>query len=120
LNTLLTLVFIVMTILSGLGLGIWLNALTVRYRDFQYVLPFAMQLGIYVSPVAYPSSLVPSEYQFLYYLNPMAGAIDGMRWALFGSPINEGIYISLLSSLLLFISGWLYFHRLEGEIADIV
>jgi ABC-type polysaccharide/polyol phosphate export permease len=50
----------------------------------------------------------------------MAGAIDGMRWALFGSPINEGIYISLLSSLLLFISGWLYFHRLEGEIADIV
>jgi lipopolysaccharide transport system permease protein len=119
-NAVFALFFILLTILSGLGLGIWLNALTIRYRDFQYVLPFAIQLGIYVSPVAYPSSLVPSEYQFFYYLNPMAGAIDGIRWALFGSPINEGIYISIVSSVLLFVSGWLYFHKLEGEIADIV
>ncbi len=120
LNAMLAPMFILMTIISGLGLGIWLNALTIRYRDFQYVLPFAMQLGIYVSPVAYPTSLVPAEYQLFYYINPMAGAIDGMRWALFGAPINEGVYISLVSAVLLFVSGWLYLHRLEGEIADIV
>lgn len=77
---------------SSLGIGIWLSALSIRYRDLQYVLPFAVQLGLYASPVAYPSSLVPEQYIAFYYLNPMAGMIDGMRWAMFGSPISSGIF----------------------------
>ncbi len=112
--------FILATIFSGLGIGIWLSALSIRYRDLQYVLPFAVQLGTYASPVAYPSSLVPQEYLAFYYLNPMAGMIDGMRWAMFGSPINNGVFISFGVSVFLFVSGFIYFRKIEGEIADIV
>ncbi|MCS7210755.1 MAG: ABC transporter permease [Chloroherpetonaceae bacterium] len=112
--------FILATIFSGLGIGIWLSALTIRYRDLQYVLPFAVQLGTYASPVAYPSSLVPEQYHAFYYLNPMAGMIDGMRWAMFGSPINGGIFISFAVAAFLFVTGYIYFRKIEGEIADIV
>lgn len=112
--------FILATIFAGLGIGIWLSALTIRYRDLQYVLPFAVQLGTYATPVAYPSSLVPQEYLAFYYLNPMAGMIDGMRWAMFGSPINDGMFISFGVAILLFVTGLLYFRKIEGEIADIV
>ncbi|MGQ9806157.1 MAG: ABC transporter permease [Chlorobiales bacterium] len=112
--------FILATVFSGLGIGTWLSALSIRYRDLQYVLPFAVQLGLYASPVAYPSSLVPEQYLAFYYFNPMAGMIDGMRWAMFGSPINNGIFISFAVAVLLFISGLIYFRKIEGEIADIV
>lgn len=112
--------FILATIFSSLGIGIWLSALSIRYRDLQYVLPFAVQLGLYTSPVAYPSSLVPEQYITFYYLNPMAGVIDGMRWAMFGSPINSGIFISFTVAVFLFVSGFIYFRKIEGEIADIV
>jgi lipopolysaccharide transport system permease protein len=112
--------FILATVFSALGIGTWLSALSIRYRDLQYVLPFAVQLGLYASPVAYPSSLVPEQYLAFYYFNPMAGMIDGMRWAMFGSPINNGIFISFGVAVFLFISGLIYFRKIEGEIADIV
>ncbi|MFQ3598950.1 MAG: ABC transporter permease [Chloroherpetonaceae bacterium] len=112
--------FILATVFSALGVGIWLSALSIRYRDLQYVLPFAVQLGLYASPVAYPSSLVPEQYLVFYYFNPMAGMIDGMRWAMFGTPISSGIFISFAVAVLLFVSGFIYFRKIEGEIADIV
>lgn len=112
--------FILATFFSALGVGIWLSALSIRYRDLQYVLPFAVQLGLYASPVAYPSSLVPEQYLAFYYFNPMAGMIDGMRWAMFGSPISHGIFISFAVAMFLFVSGFIYFRKIEGEIADIV
>ena len=112
--------FIALTIVAGLGIGIWLSALTIRFRDLQYVLPFIVQLGLYATPVAYPSSLVPEQYLIFYYLNPMAGIIDGFRWSLFASPLNNHGIISFVVSVLLFLSSIYYFKKSEGEIADIV
>lgn len=112
--------FIFATVFSASGIGIWMSALSIRYRDLQHVFPFVIQLGLYASPVAYPSSLVPEQYLKFYYFNPMAGMIDGMRWAMFGSPINNGIFISFGVAVFLFISGLIYFQKIEGEIADIL
>ncbi|MCK5471197.1 MAG: ABC transporter permease, partial [Cyclobacteriaceae bacterium] len=77
-------IFILLNILAALSVGIWLSALTIRYRDFQHVIPFMVQFGLYATPVAYPATFVPEKYQFIYNLNPMAGVISGFRWCLFG------------------------------------
>ncbi len=118
-------VFMLFGMISALGVGIWLSALTVRFRDFQYVVPFFVQIGLYLTPVAYPAELVstriPTWAESIYYLNPMAGVVQGFRWSIFGgqAPSNM-IFISFSVVLLIFISGLMYFKKVESEMADYV
>ena len=118
-------VFILLTILSALSVGIWLSALTIRYRDFQHVVPFLVQFGLYATPTAYPAEAVinnlPSWATVLYYLNPMAGVVEGFRWCLLGGqPPSQYAYISFVLVALLLVSGLYYFKRVERVMADIV
>ena len=118
-------VFIVLTVVSSLAVGIWLSALTIRYRDFQHVVPFLVQFGLYATPIAYPSETIidnlPRWGTVLYYLNPMAGVVEGFRWSVLGgSPPNEFAYLSFGVMALLFISALIYFKRVERVMADIV
>ena len=113
--------FILLNIIAALAVGIWLSALTIRYRDFQHIIPFLVQVGMYVTPVAYPARLVPDKYQLIYNLNPMAGVIQGFRWSVFGgSPPDIYFYISMIVILILFISSLFYFKKVEDVMADIV
>lgn len=117
--------FILMGIIAALSVGIWLSALTIRYRDFQHIVPFIVQIGLYITPIAYPAEFaikkLPSWAATIYYLNPMAGVVQGFRWSVFGgeSPGNL-IYVSLTIILIIFISGIIYFGRVEEEMADYV
>lgn len=106
----------------AMGAGLWFAALTVKYRDFRYVVPFIVQIGLYVSPVAFSSSIVPAKYQALYALNPMVGIIDGFRWSLLGTTAfpSTGIISAVLIALLLNISGIIYFRKTERAFADII
>jgi lipopolysaccharide transport system permease protein len=118
-------VFILLTVVSALAAGIWLSALTIRYRDFQHVVPFLVQFGLYATPIAYPSETIidnlPRWGTVLYYLNPMAGVVEGFRWSVLGgSPPNEFAYLSFGVMALLFISALIYFKRVERVMADIV
>lgn len=117
--------FILAGMIAALGVGIWLSALTVRFRDFQHIVPFIVQLGLYITPVAYPvteaSSKFPAWAMTLYYLNPMAGVVQGFRWSIFGgTPPGSQMWISLAMVLLIFVSGMIYFQKIEDEIADYV
>ena len=113
--------FFLLNVIVALGVGIWLSALTIRYRDFQHVVPFLVQIGLYATPIAYPSSLVPEKHQWLYHLNPMTGIISGFRWSLFGEEgFHPMIVISYTMIFVLFISGVWYFKRMEKTMADIV
>lgn len=108
-------------VLAALGPGLLLAALNVKYRDFRYVVPFIVQMGIYVSPVAYSTSLVPQAWRTLYYLNPMAGLIDAFRWTVLGSnfsPWWPGVGLSLGVLLTLLVAGVLYFRATERSFAD--
>ena len=78
--------FLLLALLTALGVGLWLSALNVQYRDVRYAIPFLIQFWMFASPVAYPASMVPEQWQALYGLNPMAGVIEGFRWALLGTP----------------------------------
>ncbi|MCS6991426.1 MAG: ABC transporter permease [Chitinophagales bacterium] len=102
--------------------GIWLSALTIRFRDIQHAIPFLVQIGLYFSPVAYHSSRVPEQYHTLFYLNPLAAIIDGFRWAVLGTPLPEFPYLaySLAVIVLLLVSGLYYFKRTERIMADIL
>jgi len=120
-NLIFTPLFILLNIIAALAVGIWLSALTIRYRDFQHVIPFLVQFGLYATPVAYPARLVPDKYQLIYNLNPMAGVIQGFRWSVFGgNPPDIYFYISMTVILVLFISGLFYFRKVEDVMADIV
>jgi lipopolysaccharide transport system permease protein len=114
--------FSLLAILTALGVGLWLSALNALYRDVRYVVPFLVQFWMFASPVAYPSSLVPAKWRWLYGLNPMAGVIEGFRWALTGHGQPPGIMLVASSTavLLLVFSGLIYFHAMEGTIADVV
>jgi lipopolysaccharide transport system permease protein len=114
--------FVLLAIATSLSVGLWLSALNVRYRDVRYIIPFLTQLWLFVTPVAYPASLVPEQWRFLYGLNPMAGVVEGFRWALLGTQSTVGPLV-LLSSLVvsvLLVTGLLYFRRMERTFADIV
>ncbi|MCK5703652.1 MAG: ABC transporter permease [Cyclobacteriaceae bacterium] len=114
-------IFILLNILAALSVGIWLSALTIRYRDFQHVIPFMVQFGLYATPVAYPATFVPEKYQFIYNLNPMAGVISGFRWCLFGGEFpGQDIYLAAGIIVILFISSLYYFKSVEDVMADIV
>lgn len=113
--------FILLALASSLGVGLWLSALNVQYRDFQYTVPFIIQIWLYASPVVYPSSLVPEKYRLIYGLNPMAGVIEGFRWSLLGTePPSSMIFVSILMVVVILISGAYYFKRMEKIFADVV
>jgi lipopolysaccharide transport system permease protein len=114
-------VVLTFAILVALGPGLMLAALNVKYRDFRYVVPFLVQVGIYASPVAYSTSLIPERWRALYYLNPMAGLIDTFRWTVLGRGFNPwlpGLGLSLGVTLVLLVSGMLYFRATERSFAD--
>ena len=115
--------FIAMAIAAACGAGVWLCALTVKYRDFRYVVPFIVQFGLYISPVGFSSDKIPQEWRTLYALNPMVGTIDGFRWAFFGgeSPLWwPSIAMSVAVSCLLCLFGGRYFRRTERTFADVI
>lgn len=115
--------FLVLACLPVAGAGLWFAALNVRYRDFRYVVPFILQLGLYVSPVGFSSNIVPEQWRLLYALNPMVGVIDGFRWALLRGGVDlywHGILISTVLSLLLLFSGLWYFRKTERVLADVI
>ncbi|MCX6683303.1 MAG: ABC transporter permease [Methanoregula sp.] len=113
--------FILLALATSLGIGLWLSALNVKYRDFQYTVPFIIQLWMYASPVVYPASMIPEAIRPLYGLNPMAGVIEGFRWALLGTEIPGAmIFVSVGVVAVLLVSGMFYFRRMEQYYADIV
>lgn len=110
-------------VMAALGLTYWLSALNVKYRDFRHVVPFIIQVGLYVSPVGFSSSVIPEKWKLVYALNPMVGVIDGFRWALLGgsNAIDPNVLtISFLVAVLLFLSGFHFFRRTESEFADVI
>lgn len=115
--------FILIALLSAVGAGLWLGALNVKYRDFQQVVPFIVQFGLYASPVAYSSRIIPDQWRLVYSLNPMVGVIDGFRWAILGSESMvylPGFLLSLMVVILLFLSGIWYFRKTERSFADFI
>jgi lipopolysaccharide transport system permease protein len=113
--------FILLALATSLGIGLWLSALNVQYRDFQYTIPFLIQLWLFASPVVYPASLVPEPVRFLYGLNPMAGVIEGFRWALLGTEMPGAmILVSVGMVVVLLVSGAFYFRKMEQYYADVV
>lgn len=113
---------VVLTSVLSLAVGIWLSALNVRYRDVQYAIPFILQAWMLASPVAYSAQMIPQgTWQIVYGLNPIAGVIQGFRWALIGgTPPNEMFGISILMVFALLISGLFYFKRMERSFADVI
>jgi len=112
---------VIFAMMTSLAVGLWLSALNVKYRDFQYTVPFLIQIWLFASPVVYPASMVPEQFRFLYALNPMSGVIEGFRWALLGTnPPSTMIFISLVVVIVLLVSGVFYFRRMEQYFADIV
>jgi lipopolysaccharide transport system permease protein len=113
--------FILLALATSLGVGLWLSALNVKYRDFQYTVPFLIQIWMFASPVVYSSSLVPASLRVWYGLNPMAGVIEGFRWALLGTGAPSAmVLVSVGMVILLLVSGMFYFRRMEQYYADIV
>lgn len=115
--------FVLMAFAVSLAGGIWIAALNVKYRDFRYVVPFVVQLGLYVSPVGFSSSVVPDQWRLLYSLNPMVGVIDGFRWSLLGGEAQlywPGFLLSLTLVCLLLYSGIRYFRATERTFADTI
>lgn len=112
--------FILLAVLSVLGVGLWLAALNALYRDVRYLVPFLVQFGMLASPVAYPSSMVPERWRWLYGLNPMAGVIEGFRYALtgHGQAPSSVLIASTVMVLLAVFGGLVFFSRMEGSIAD--
>jgi lipopolysaccharide transport system permease protein len=114
--------FLLLALLTALGVGLWLSALNAIYRDVRYIVPFLVQFWMFASPVAYPASLVPERWRWLYGLNPMAGAIEGFRWTLFGQGGTAAplVAASVGVTLLLLVTGLCYFARVEHTFADLV
>lgn len=120
-NMLMLPVFVVGMLFSAVGVGTFLSALTVSYRDFRYVIPFIVQTGLFISPVSFPLSVVPERWRLVYALNPMAGVISGYRSALLGEPFQWGpVCVSMVMAMVTLAIGALYFRRMERRFADIV
>jgi lipopolysaccharide transport system permease protein len=115
--------FIVIAFAAAMGIGLWLTALNVKYRDFRYVVPFIVQFGLYISPVGFSSSVVPEKWRLVYSLNPMVGVIDGFRWAILGGGaiINWPSFALSNGLVLLFLAtGIWYFRKMEKTFADVI
>jgi lipopolysaccharide transport system permease protein len=115
-------IFWLFALLTALAFGLWLSALNVKYRDVGYVVPFLIQVWLFLTPVVYPSSIVPEPWRTLYWLNPMAGVVEGFRWALLGTePVPLPMMLaSGAMVILLLVSGTFYFGRAEAQFADVV
>jgi len=114
--------FLLLALVASLGVGLWLSALNVEFRDVRYVVPFLTQIWLFASPVIYSSAGLDEPWRTLYGLNPMVGVIEGFRWALLGvgEPPGPLIGASALAALALLVSGAFYFRRMEKTFADIV
>jgi lipopolysaccharide transport system permease protein len=114
--------FLLLALMTALAIGLWLSALNVKYRDINYAIPFLVQIWLFLTPVAYPVTIIPDRWRLLYSLNPMVGVVEGFRWALLGQQ-NLSWTLMLLSTLLilvLLVGGMFYFRRMEFEFADVV
>jgi len=114
--------FLLLTFLTALGTGLFITALNVKYRDFRYIVPFIVQLGLYISPVGFSSNVVPEQYRFLYSLNPMVGVIDGFRWSILGDTniYIPGFILSIFVAVLFLIIGLTKFRKMEKSFADMI
>lgn len=115
--------FLLLAAMTSAGIGLWLAALNVKYRDIRYIVPFALQIGMYISPVGFSSSVIPEEWQLLFALNPMVSVIEGFRWSLLGgtAPLyGYGILGSFVFSTCLLITGVIYFRKTEKTFADVI
>lgn len=114
-------IFIGIAVLCGVTGGLWMSALSVRYRDFKFVIPLITRLGMFITPVAYASTNIPEKFQTLYFLNPLVGAIEGFRWCLFGTgELNMNFYISIFILISLFIGAIIFFNKVDRTMADII
>src|SRR5258705_5582190 len=116
-------VFAFIAVVASLGIGVWITALNVKYRDFRYVIPFIVQMGLYVSPVGFSSSIIPDQWRVLYSLNPMVGVIDGFRWCLLGGESRlflPGLGLSLGVSGIFLWLGLRQFRKMEKSFADLI
>lgn len=115
--------FILMAFAAAIGSGLWIAALNVKYRDFRYIIPFVVQLGLYISPVGFSSSIIPENWRLLYSLNPMVGVIDGFRWAILGGNVQiywPGFFLSLSLVIVMLVFGIYYFRKTEKSFADLI
>jgi lipopolysaccharide transport system permease protein len=113
--------FVILAIATALSVGLWLSVLNVQFRDVRYTIPFLTQFWLFATPVAYPSSLVPEKWRPLFGLNPMAGVVEGFRWALLGKATSPGplLWVSIAAVVVLLIGGLAYFRRMESTFADV-
>jgi lipopolysaccharide transport system permease protein len=114
--------FLLLALVTALGVGLWMSALNVEFRDVRYVVPFLVQFWLFATPIAYPSSLLSEPWRTLYGINPMVGVVEGFRWALLGTATGPGpiIVVSCFVALLVLVSGAFYFRRMEKTFADII
>lgn len=116
-------VLVVLVFGASLGIGLWLAALTVKYRDFKHIVPFMVQLGLYISPVGFQSGIVPERFRSLFSLNPMVGIIDGFRWSILGvrsATLWYGMTIAVIDVIVLIVTGIWYFRKTERTFADVI
>ena len=113
---------LMLALITSLGVGLWLSAMNVQFRDVRYTIPFITQFWLFATPIAYPSSLLSEPWRTLYAINPMVGVVEGFRWALLGTDTAPGpiIIVSALAALTLLVSGAYYFRRMEKTFADVV
>ncbi len=114
--------FLLLALVTSLGVALWFSAMDVQFRDVQYVVPFLIQLWLFATPIAYPSSLLAVRWRMLYAINPMVGVIEGFRWVLLGTSTAPGpiIAVSALAALAVLVGGAFYFRRMERTFADVV
>ncbi len=114
--------FMLLAFATSLGTGLWLSAMNVQFRDIRYTLPFIAQFWLFATPIAYPSSLMSEPWRTIYGINPMAGVVEGFRWALLGTQTAPGpmVAVSAVAALVLLLSGAFYFRRMEKVFADVV
>ena len=114
--------FLLLALVTSLGVGLWLSAMNVQFRDIRYTIPFITQFWLFATPIAYPSSLLSDPWRTIYSINPMVGVVEGFRWALLGTDTAPGsvIIVSSLAALILLVSGAFYFRRMERTFADVV
>ena len=121
-NVLLIPAFTALAVIAAAGVGIVLSAVNIRFRDVKHATPFLVQIWLFATPIAYPSSLVPDVWRPLYALNPMVTVVEGFRWALLGTPAPQPavVVVSSVSAVAVFFAGIWYFRRLESRFADII